>query len=313
MLSFFNRLQPTTQAYLQLHLSVFLWGATGVLGQSIQLSEGVLVFYRLLIVSISLYVYLRFKNSSLRVSKSQLKQLFIAGSVLMFHWLFFYGAIKYSNVSITLSLLSTAGLFSIAIDALFYGKKINYADLGFGILAVLGVFFIFYTDENNFEIGIILALLAALLSALFNILNKDLVVALSSGVVSFYEMSLSAILLFLILPFYLYFFQHNVWFPSFSDWIYLFILAIFCTHFTLILSFNALRYLTPFTLNLSINLEPVYGIALAFVIFRENEFLNSGFFMGSALIILSVIFQAIYNLSFTKTKAAHTLLNKKTE
>lgn len=277
-----------------MHLSIILWGATAVLGRGIQLSEGMLVWYRLIITSLSLGLYIFIFKKSFNVSKQNFLKLFGIGSLLMVHWLFFYGAIKYSNVSITLSVFSSTTLFTAFIEPLVTKKKFNWIELIYSAMAMTGIAVIFYSDKNAYTVGIILALLAAFVGAFFNILNKEVVKHVSSEVVSFYEIFSGLVVLTAFLPFYISYFHPTKLFPDNNDWALLFVLAIACTHVTLILSLNALKHLSAFTLNLSINLEPVYGIALAFLIFGENKNLTSGFFIGTAIIMLSVILHSYF-------------------
>ena len=260
-----------------------------MLGRGINLSEGMLVWYRLIITSVSLGIYILLIKKSFRVSKKNFWILFGIGALLMVHWLFFYGAIKYSNVSITLSIFSSTSLFTALIEPVMTKKKFNWSELLYSALAMLGIGLIFYSDKNSYTVGIVLALLAAFIGSFFNIFNKDIVHEVSSEVVSFYEIFSGLIVLTIFLPFYINYFHPAKLFPGTTDWVLLFVLAVACTHVTLILSLNALKYLSAFTLNLSINLEPVYGIALAFLIFGENKNLNSGFFIGTGIIMLSVV------------------------
>jgi drug/metabolite transporter (DMT)-like permease len=294
MLKSYHSKSDKTKAYIQMHLSIILWGATGVLGKGIHLSEGMLVWYRLIITSVSLFLFIFFTGKSFHVSRKNFFHLFGIGALLMVHWLFFYGAIKYSNVSVTLSLFSSTTLFTALIEPVITNKKFNRAELLYSLLAMAGISIIFYSDTNSYSVGIILALLAAFIGAFFNILNKDVVKEVSSEVVSFYEIFSGLIVLTLFLPLYLYIFDPPKLVPDAQDWFLLFVLAIVCTHITLVLSLNALQHLSAFTLNLSINLEPVYGIALAFFIFRENKSLNAGFFAGTALIMLSVVLHSYF-------------------
>jgi drug/metabolite transporter (DMT)-like permease len=300
MLSRYHSQSDINKAYIQMHLSVLLWGATGVLGRGIDLSEGLLVWYRMAIVAISLFVYIKWTHGKLSVTKPQLLQLILIGTLLMIHWLFFYGGIKYSNVSITLSLLSSTTLFTALVEPLVTTKKFNKVELIFSIMAMAGIGIIFYSDENNFGTGIILALLAAFVGAFFNILNKKVVTQIPSSVVSFYEIAAGLIVLTLFLPFYIHLFQPAKLLPNATDWALLIILAVFCTHITLVLSLNALKHLSAFTLNLSINLEPVYGILLAFLIFDENKNLNIWFFVGSGIIMLSVLLHTLFENFYLK-------------
>ena len=294
MLSKYNSKSETTKAYIQMHLSIILWGATAVLGRGIDLSEGMLVWYRLIITSASLGLYIFFLRKSFKVTPQNFFKLFGIGALLMVHWLFFYGAIKYSNVSTTLSVFSSTSLFTALIEPLVTKKKFNKIELLYSIMAMAGIGIIFYSDKNSFTVGIILALLAAFVGAFFNILNKDVVKEVSSELVSFYEIFSGLVVLTLFLPFYINYFHPTKLFPSHSDWLLLSVLAIACTHVTLILSLNALKHLSAFTLNLSINLEPVYGIALAFLIFGENKSLTPGFFYGTLIIMLSVVLHSYF-------------------
>ena len=293
MISRYHKQSDKTKAHIQMHLSVLLWGATAVLGRGINLSEGLLVWYRLIITTLSLYIALRLSGQSIKVSRSNFTKLFFIGTLLMVHWLFFYGAIKYSNVSITLSLFASTTLFTALLEPLIIkNKRFEFTELLYSIMAIGGIVIIFYTDTNHYTIGIILALLAAFVGAFFNILNKSVMNELSSQVVSFYEIAAGLFSLTLFLPVYIYVLEPAKLWPSSLDWVLLVVLAVVCTHITLILSLNALKHLSAFTLNLAINLEPVYGIALAFLIFGENKKLHSGFFLGAGLIMVSVILHA---------------------
>lgn len=293
MLKVYYSKSDITKAYIQMHLSILLWGLTGVLGRGIDLSEGLLVWYRMMIVSVSLFLYIKWKGYSLRVSRAQLKLLVGVGVLLMVHWVFFYGAIKYSNISVTMSLFASTTLFTALMEPLVTGKRFNYAELFYSALAMCGIGLIFYTDTNNYKVGIILALLAAFVGAFFNILNKKIVTELPSSIVSFYEIFSGFGALTLLLPLYLHFFSPSKLLPTTWDWSLLIVLAIVCTHITLLLSLNALKHLSAFTLNLAINLEPVYAIVLAFVFYHENKELSGWFFAGAALIMTSVVFHAL--------------------
>ena len=285
-----------------MHLSVLLWGATGVLGRGIELNEALLVWYRLIIVSVSLFIYIKYTNGNLLITRKQFIRLTIVGILLMMHWVCFYGGIKYSNVSVTLSLLSATSLFTALLEPLIERKKVNKSELLFSVIAMVGIGIIFYSDENTYGIGMALALMAAFLGAFFNILNKDVVKEMESSVVSFYEIFIGMLLLTLFLPLYNSYFEVEKLLPSATDWVLLAVLAILCTHITMILSLNALKHLSAFTVTLSINLEPVYGILLAFLIFGENNNLNAGFFIGTLVIMLSVLLHTYFTRINMKKK-----------
>lgn len=283
----------TNRAQLYMHLSIILWGFTGVLGRGISLSEGVLVWWRMLLVSVSLALQIVVLKKSFRVAPKQFWQMAGIGTLLMIHWLFFYGAIKYSNVSVTLSCFSTTSLFTALLEPAFTKKKFNITEMGFSLLGIIGIGFIFF-DGSDYALGIFLAIMAAFVGSFFNIFNKNVVKDLAPDIVSFYEMITGFLSLTLLLPLYFYFFPEVSFFPSSTDWVLIVILALVCTHITLILSLAALKHLSAFTLNLAINLEPVYGIALAFLFFGENKLLGSGFYVGSTIVLFSVLLHAWY-------------------
>lgn len=287
----------TKRAQIYMHLSILLWGFTGVLGKGITLSEGLLVWWRMLLVTISLGLQMLLTGKSFRVPKRLFWIMTGIGILLMVHWLFFYGAIKYSNVSITLSCFSTTSLFTALLEPTITKKKFSISEIAFSLLGIVGIGFIFF-DGLEYALGIFLALMAAFVGSFFNIFNKNVVNELSPDVVSFYEMLTGFIALTIAMPLYIYIFNTKQILPSVDDWGLLVFLALICTHITLILSLAALKHLSAFTLNLAINLEPVYGIALAFLFFGENKLLKPGFYIGTGIILLSVIAHAVWQRKF---------------
>lgn len=304
LLNLFKTGNYTRSALVQMHLSVLLWGITGVLGRSIDLSEGVLVWYRLLLTILTLFIHAIWTKRFAVPDRKSLLQMGSIGIILMVHWLFFYGAIKYSNISITLSMLASQALLTSVIEWLFYKKPFSRSDLFFGAIAMVGIWIIFMS-EGVYLTGIILSLIAAVVGTFFNIFNKPIVEKHDTIMVSLIEIFMGFLVLSFLLPFYVSYFDISKLFPSGNDWILLWILAFVCTHLTLILSLNALRYLDAFTLNLSVNLEPVYGIILAALIFHEHESLTLRFYIGGALILLSVVLHGYYQArKDTKSKLA---------
>ncbi|MCS6935280.1 MAG: DMT family transporter [Chitinophagales bacterium] len=288
-----SRFSTYSRAHIKMHLSVLLWGLTGVLGRAIELNEALLVWYRMLIVAVTLFLYVQIRKHPLRVSVAQYRFLALIGFLLMVHWVLFYGAIKYSNVSITMSMFASTTLFTALLEPLITPKKFDYRELIYSFLALIGIGMIYYTDTNNYQAGIVLAILAAFVGAFFNILNKSVVNELPVSVVTFYEIVWGVAILTPFIPFYVQYFNLQKLFPTLQDGILLFILAVLCTHVPLLLSLSALRNLSAFTLNLVINLEPVYAIMLAFIIYRENKELNTWFFAGVTLILTGVVLHAI--------------------
>lgn len=281
---------PRRKAYLYMHLSILLWGLTGVFGRGIKLDAELLVWYRMLITAISMLAYILYVRKSLSIPRSDLLRLAGIGIVLAVHWVFFYSAIKASNISIALSMLASQGLFTALAEPLVSEKKFRWDEMIFSVTAMLGIWLIF-SVEQSYTRGIVYGLLAAFIGAFFNILNKKEVEKHGPVVVSFYEIVIGLLGLTAYLAFYIHQYHPAKLWPDTLDWIQLVVLAVLCTHVTLILSLAALRHLSVFTLNLSINLEPVYTIALAFLIFHENKHLHTGFFIGAAIIMGSVVLE----------------------
>lgn len=277
-----------------MHLSILLWGITAPIGKGISLSEGMLVWYRLILVSLSLGVSLFLSRKSLRMPRIDLLRMSGIGVLLMIHWLFFYGAIKYSNVSITLSTFSSTALFTAILEPIVWRQRVKKEELFFGFLTIAGIWIIFQS-ESGYALGIFLSLMATFVGSFFNILNRNIVRQYDAEVISFVELFAGLLFLTLILPVYIAVFDVQTLWPSLKDWGLLAVLAVFCTHITVVLSLMALRHLSAFTLNLAINLEPVYGIALAFVFFQEDKMLHTGFYIGSGLVFLTVLAHAFYS------------------
>ena len=280
------------KAFIQLHIAVFLAGFTAILGKLITLNEGLLVWYRLLITSVTLFVLLYFRKELQRLSIKNAFKLIGVGGIVALHWVSFYGSIKYSNVSVSLTCLSGIGFFTAFFEPLIMRRRIDVVEILLGLLAIIGIYLIF-DFYPQYKLGILFGIISAMLASLFPILNKNLLKEFSSKTVTLYEMSGGLIVLTFIIPFYLQYFPANYFIPTAFDWLWLLILGWLCTVFTFILALNALKKISPFTASLAYNLEPVYGIILAFIIFHENKYLNAGFYYGLGLILLAVVLQTV--------------------
>lgn len=279
-------------ALIKLHIAVFLWGFTGVLGKTIQLNEGLLVWYRLLITVVSLFILMKWKKEVFTLDKTKLLQLTGIGAIVALHWVLFYGSIKYANVSIALICLSSAGVMTALLEPLLLNKKIVVYEVLLGLIAIAGIYLIFHFD-TQFRTGIILGVLSSLSSVLFSILNKKVVVDVAPKSMILYELGGGLLILTFCMPFYLYYFPTQQLLPSISDWWWLLLLSWICTIWAMDLSLQALKKISAFTQNLTLNLEPVYGILLAFLVYHENKDLSKTFYFGFALIFLAVIIQMI--------------------
>jgi drug/metabolite transporter (DMT)-like permease len=280
------------RAFIQLHIAVFLAGFTAILGKLITMNEGLLVWYRMLITALTFAVILYFKKQLVKLSPMNAFTLFGVGIIIALHWVAFYGSIKYSNVSVSLTCFSAIGFFTSFLEPLFMRRRIDVVEIFLGLLAIAGIYLIF-DFYPQYKLGILFGMISALLASLFPIFNKKLLERYDPSTITLYEMAGGLVALTFILPLYLHHFPANYFLPTLSDWLWLLVLSWLCTVFAFILSLNALRKITPFTANLAFNLEPIYGIILAFIIFNENKYLGGGFYYGLGLILLAVILQMV--------------------
>jgi drug/metabolite transporter (DMT)-like permease len=283
-------LKNMRKALFQLHISVFLAGFTGVLGKLIHLNEALLVWYRIAITVGSLWLLLAWKKQLVKIPLTRIFSLAGIGSLIALHWVCFYGSIRMSNVSIGLVCFASIGLFTAILEPLFTRKKFSLPELGLGMLSLLGILLIFHFD-TRYRTGIITGIFSAAIGALFSVLNKKQVSIASPQTIMLYELGGGLLVLTVGMPVYLHFFPVNSLLPSAGDWGWLLVLSWLCTVLAMNLMLQALQKVSAFTQNLSMNLEPVYGIILAFLLFHENKNIGTGFYVGVALIGLSVILQ----------------------
>ncbi len=282
------------KSYLHFHLIVFIWGFTAVLGALISLEAIPLVWYRMLMATGFIFLWLWWKKRSFKVAPKKIFILIIAGVVIALHWLTFFGAIKVSNVSITLALLSTGALFTSVLEPIFYKRKFVGYEIFFGLLVIVGLYIIFKV-ETQYTLGIILGLISAFLSAVFTLINGKLIKHATASVISFYELLTGVLAISIYLLFISFTSEGNSGFNrefftlSSDDWIYLIILASICTAYAFIAAVAVMKHLSPYTIMLTINLEPIYGIFLAFLIFGSKEQMAPEFYYGAALILGTVI------------------------
>ncbi|OWR12949.1 DMT family transporter [Chryseobacterium sp. VAUSW3] len=274
-------------ALFRLHLIVFLWGFTAILGKLIHVNAQILVFYRMLFAAFFLFVFIRFfKRDSLKISRTLLIQLSIIGGFMAFHWLFFFHSIKVSNVSIALSCLSLSTLFAAVLEPIIFKRKIDISEVIMGIVIVICMGMIFKT-EFHYKEGIFFGILTALFGTIFSVFNGKIYGKTSSGNIIFYEIFAG----FLILSFFYLvtgqITQLNE--ISYRDLSLIILLASVFTAFPMLESIKLMKYISPFTLILTVNLEPVYGIILAFFIFGDSEQMSPVFYIASFIMILAII------------------------
>ncbi len=278
--------------HLHLHFIVLIWGFTAVLGALISLEAIPLVWFRMAMAALAVLIFMLLSGRWRRPNLKAVGQMFGLGLALALHWLTFFGAIKISNVSVTLSVMATGAFFAAFLEPLIFGRAMNWKEAALGVFAVLGLGIIFHTSTNYLG-GILLALISAFLSALFSVFNGRLVKEHSATTISFFELT------FGVLGISVYLWITQGFSPGFfelstSDWIYLLILSTICTGYAFIASVNLMKWLTPFTLMLTINLEPVYGIILALLVFGDAEYMSGAFYLGAAIILATVLINAYF-------------------
>jgi drug/metabolite transporter (DMT)-like permease len=290
-------MEQTTQlkSYAFLHTAVFLFGFTGILGGLISLQESMLVWYRMWMSALMMFVVVLLSGKFRIISFKDLKPILLISGLIALHWVTFYGSIKYASVSVAMVCLSSITLFTALLEPIILKQRFVKSEVLLSLLVLLGVYIIARAQEGQLT-GVILGVIAAILSALFTVLNKKMIVKYDSRLLSFYELGLGFLILTLLLPLIHFVSPLEQLIPTSMDWFYLLLLSLFCTVLAFNLSLKALRQLSPFTVNLVINLEPVYGILLAFVVLKEHKYLNQGFAIGAIIIICSVLLHTYIRL-----------------
>jgi drug/metabolite transporter (DMT)-like permease len=280
------------KAFLQLHIAVFLAGFTGVLGRLITLNEAVLVWYRMMIACFVLWVALLFQKRKPAASRKLFIQASTVGFILALHWVTFYAGIKTSNVSTALVCLSAMGFFTAIVEPVMLRRPFDVVEVLLGLLAIAGISIVFHFDPR-YKLGIIISLFSAFLASVFPILNRQILQKMDAETATRYQLSGGFIFITLLMPVYLHYFQVDRLLPTLSDWAWLLVLGILCTVIAYDLFMKALQKISAFTVNLSYNLEPIYGIAMAFIIYREDKEVSPGFYYGFCLIIAAVVLQTL--------------------
>ena len=279
---------------LLLHFIVFIWGWSPILGKLINI-EGIiafqLVWFRMGITIATIAIYLLIVKQSIKVSRKDLLLLLGIGAIIAFHWFCFYNAINVSNVSVTLVAFATGTLFTSLIEPIFYKRKIIRYEIIFGMVIIAAIAMIFHV-ETRYSLGIIFGMLAAFTSSLFTVFNGLLVRRISSSVICFYELSggLLALTIYLLMT-------GGFSKPFFTltpmGWTWISILAVVGTAFPFISSVNLMKKISPFTITLTVNLETIYGIIFAYFIWKKDEAMTPGFYLGTFIILCTIFGNAV--------------------
>jgi drug/metabolite transporter (DMT)-like permease len=275
------------------HLIVFIFGFSSVMGALCSLDAIPLVVYRMLLASLGLAVYFAiFHPTYFRLERSLWVKVILGGLIIGVHWVTFFHAIKVAGVSLTLSMMATGAFITAMIEPLINKRKILGYELLFGGLIAVGVGMIFQAEYEHMY-GISIALLSAFLSSVFTILNTQLVKQGKAITLSFYELLVGAVfgIGFVI-------FSGNYTLEAFElcqwDWLWIILIAWVCTSYAFNISIKVMQHLSPFTVMLIINLEPVYGILLSLAIWGDEELMSFRFYLGFVIVLGAILLNGIY-------------------
>ena len=286
--------------HIWLHLTIVIFGLTGILGKLITTDSYLLVWYRVGIALIGVLIYFAFTKFSLKITKRKLIRTSLVGVIIAVHWVTFFEAIKQSNVSVALVCFSSSTLFTALLEPIYFKRKIKAYELIFGILIITGLYFIF-SFEFKYLIGMILSVVSAALASWFTVLNGILIKETKAKLISFYEL-LGA---FVVMSIYLLITKQGditqVAVPA-EDIKWLIILGTLCTAFAFIMGVEVMKKISPYTVTISVNLEPIYSIILALIIWPESETMSFGFYMGTIIVIATIFLNALFKNKFSKEK-----------
>ena len=289
------------RAYLELHLAIALWGFTAILGDLIQLSALTLVWWRVLLTSISLLPLVRLASFLREVSWITIRRFALIGILIGLHWVAFYGSIKLSNASVCLVCMATTSFFVSLLEPVILKSPFRWYELMLGLFIIPGMMLVVNSTDSSMNWGIVAGLASAFLAATFTAYNKKFINDTDPTRITFIELTSAWLFLCPILLWQLWGSSRgsDFW-PSASDWGYLIVLALFCTTLAQWLALRALKYLSAFATALSVNLEPIYGIAMAFVLLNDREELNLNFYLGGLVILLAVFSYPFLRRRFNK-------------
>lgn len=287
--------------YLTLHFIVLIWGFTAILGLLIDIPSVEVVFFRTFIASIGLWVVLKFWKRSLKIpSKKDFLIILGTGALIAIHWILFFLSARISNASVCLAGMATCSLWTSLIEPVSQGRKIKGFEVLLSIIAFIGIGVIFNV-EFDYLSGLLTAVLSAFIASVFTVINGRLTKTYDPYVITFYEMVGACLATVMFFPIYRTYFVDTLSLnPTAQDWVYLGLLAIVCTVYAYSISVELMKRLSAFSINLVVNLEPVYGIILALIIFGDSEEMSPGFYLGTLLILTSVLLYPLLNRRYKK-------------
>ncbi|MGI9544508.1 MAG: DMT family transporter [Cyclobacteriaceae bacterium] len=293
---------PRIKDYLQLHFIVLLWGFTAILGKLITIPSVELVFYRTLLAALLLWLLLFWRKRKFDIGKQDMIKTGATGLLIAAHWILFFVSARIATISICLAGMSTITLWTSLLEPIITGKSIRWYEVVLGLIVISGLYIIFHFEFDH-ALGLLLAVLSALLAAVFTILNAGFTRKHNPYMITFYEMVGACLGTALFFPVYLTYLSGAdtlQMMPLAIDWVYLLILALVCTVYAYSMSVELMKRISAFAVNLTINLEPVYGIILAMIIFGDQEQMTPGFYLGASIIVISILIHPVLNKHFSR-------------
>lgn len=283
--------------YLKLHFIVFIWGFSAILGKLIEMPSTEVVFYRTLFSVLGLAVLLKIRKRAFNIGRAGVFRTLGTGVLIGAHWVLFFEAARVANVSVCLAGMATTTFWTSLIEPLYNSRRVRIFEVAVGLLVILGLYVVFQFEFDN-ALGLALAIASALLSSVFSVLNARIARKYNPYMINFYEMigAFGGVALFVV--FYEPLFLGGIFevgIPKGKDWLYVLVLAMVCTVYAYSDAVELMKRISAFTLNLTINLEPVYGILMALVVFGESEQMSSGFYLGTVIILLAVFLYPVIN------------------
>lgn len=294
----------TTSDYFKLHLLVFLWGFTAILGKLVTIPAVEMVFYRTLLAAIGMGVVILLFRGAFKTSQSDLIKMLLTGAIVAAHWLTFFISGRISNPSTSLVGFATCSLWAAFIEPMAKKNKIQGVEVGLGLVVIMGLYLIF-SFNFQYPMGLLLGILSGLTCAMFAVINSQLVTRVNSLTITFYEMIGACITVAIFFPIYTTYYAPDGQLhlnPSLGDWMWIAVLALVCTVYAYAVAINLTKKLSVFFIQLTLNLEPVYGIILALIVFGQSEVMSWNFYLGTVVILGAVIAYPFVKDRFTKPK-----------
>jgi drug/metabolite transporter (DMT)-like permease len=298
-------MNATLKDHAHLHFIVLIWGFTAILGLLISIPSVELVFFRTLIAAIGLGFMLYLRKQNLRIGLGEVIRLLVTGCLISAHWILFFGAARVANASVCLAGMATSSLWTSILEPIMGGKQIRMLEIAIGLVVIAGLYTIFHFEFDH-ALGIVMAVSSAMLAALFSVLNSRFSRRQNAFVITFYEMVGAFMGTAVFLPFYAFWIVPDAplnLHPSLYDWLWITVLALVCTVYAYSSAVKLLQKFSVFAMNLTINLEPVYGIILAFLIFGDSEKMTPGFYLGTLILLAAVLIYPTLNRMRLKTTA----------